>query len=519
MRSGEPTKDVDNDLSVKILNADRILGAYATSSTWRENRVSFISHHGTRIILICAAYIVFAALISTERLNWDEKGQISQPYEMLGGDYTVGYLKEGDYGNALSTAIKAYFLYWQYRPMFAPIIADDHKVLFSREEKKFGYKKPERVKSGDRDAFRKYSERLVVPEPDRFYSHGAGKPLLPQILSMPQLGVIASISSGEELLRLQYTHKHHPLFILTRFIQLVAGLVTILLVYHILKMEFNEDVATLASAVLAFFPVAIEYFPDIHNDSIMLPFIVGSSYLMIKGKWMKAGIVYGLALASKNTAIFVIPALVLFFIWKGYELYRESGFKSAASYLGKRSRELIMMFGIAVLFLLPFANPVSYFSEILTPLTHREYDPRGEDVSKFTVTGRLGISTGEDEVSGISKAINGMAGILEIRGFNSVFIYPAILGLFACAALARKDVSRFSLVMLLMMFPVGLVFQYAIMTYRSLIYMPFFAMLCAEVLTRRQLVLLTWITFFAAVIWTAHSFTGAWLDPFAPSHG
>lgn len=460
---------------------------------------------GMRIYVICALYILFTLIVSTEKLNGDEFGQISQPYEMLGGDYTVGYLKEGNYQKAAGTIFKSYFLYWQYRPLFSPIVDEKHQALFREEEEKFGYVKPESVKRGAPDSLLKYKKRQVVPEPDRFYMHGAGKPLLPQILSIPQLALIELTSGGRELLNLQFTRQHHPLFILTRLVQLISGLVSIILVYLLLKKGTDPDLASLGAAIFAFFPVSIEFFPDIHNDAIMLPFIIGASYFLINGKVVKGGVAYGLALASKNVAIFLLPAFVMFYAWRAFEVRRETNGQESKRYLLEKVRELVIFGFISLVILTPFANPKSYAEEILTPITNREYDPRGQKVGDFTLSGRLGVAEEYEEISPPKKVLSGIVGILNVRGFNSNFIYFAILGFFLCFAAAKKDRTKLSLMMLLMTLPAGLVFQYAIMTYRSLIFLPFFAVLCTDLLERRHLVILSWMLFASALIWTLNS--------------
>src|SRR5262249_9105416 len=159
----------------------------------------------------------------------------------------------------------------KYRPLFSPIIDEKDKHLFQREETRFGYTKPVSVqRATDPDRIAKYAQRLVVPEPDRFYRNGTGKPLLPAILTIAPLGVTQLISSGDRnLLVIQHTFNYHPMFILARLAQILSGLFTILVVYWILAREYDQTKAVLGAAVMAFFPVSIRCFPNLHHDAIL----------------------------------------------------------------------------------------------------------------------------------------------------------------------------------------------------------------------------------------------------------
>lgn len=200
---------------------------------------------------------MLSCVFGSVNLDVDEFGFIREPYEMVGGDYTKGYLAKREVSNAAATALKSYYFYWKYRPLFSPIIDEKDKRLFQREETRFGYKKPVSVqRATDPDRIAKYAQRLVVPEPDRFYGNGTAKPLLPAILSIPQLGLTQLISSDHRnLLVIQHTDNYHPMFILVRLAQILSGLFTVLVVYWILAREFDQTKAVLSAAVMAFFPL------------------------------------------------------------------------------------------------------------------------------------------------------------------------------------------------------------------------------------------------------------------------
>ena len=259
-----------------------------------------------QLVLLCAGYLILSGVYGSVNLDVDEFGFIREPYEMVGGDYTKGYLTKHEVGNAAVTALKSYYFYWKYRPLFSPIIDEKDKHLFQREETRFGYKRPVSVqRATDPERVAKYAQRLVVPEPDRFYRNGTGKPLLPAILTIPQLGLTQLVSSGDRnLLAIQFAYNYHPMFILVRLAQILSGLFTILLVYWILAREYDQTKAVLGAAVMAFFPVSIKYFPNLHHDAILAPFALLAAYWFTKQQYVRAGIFFGLALASKNAATF-----------------------------------------------------------------------------------------------------------------------------------------------------------------------------------------------------------------------
>jgi hypothetical protein len=77
-----------------------------------------------------------------------------------------GYLAKHEVGNAAGTALKSYYFYWKYRPLFSPIIDEKDK---------------------------------------------------PAILTIPLLGLTQLMSSGDRnLLVIQHTYDYHPMFILVR---------------------------------------------------------------------------------------------------------------------------------------------------------------------------------------------------------------------------------------------------------------------------------------------------------------
>jgi len=427
------------------------------------------------LLILAFVYLVASLAAGSMRLDMDEFTFVREPYELLGGDYTVGYLRSGEYGAALAAALKAYYLYWKYRPLFSPIVAEEDKALFSAEEKRFGYVKPEQPgapgKAGDETAYRK---RLIVPEPDRFYAHGAGKPLLPALVNIPGLALVAAATrNGPDLLSLQYRYRYHPVFILVRLGAILAGLATLALVYLAAAQAWGPRRAVLAGALFVAYPPVLLFFPNIHHDAYMVPFLVLAAWAAVRERYVLAGAGFGLALAAKNTAIFLLPALAAFLLWRAWrERRRQPG--AGLPDLLRPARAFLTVAALGAAVLVPFANPVSYAKEVLTPVSGREYDPRGEDVSSFTLAGA---QAGQGERR---------ASVRLLHNFMpwSVFLAFVLLGILTCGPRLRDPLVALSFFFLLMMFPHSLVFGQGL-GYRSLMFAPFFCLAAVRLSSAR----------------------------------
>jgi hypothetical protein len=439
-----------------------------------------------RLYIVCIIYLALSAIFASSNLDIDEFGFIRDPYELLGGDYTVGYVQQHNYAAALNTLLKSYYFYWKYRPLYSPIVSAQDKSLFAAEELRFGYVKPSSVSKDDPNSLAKYRQRLVVPEPDRFYSHGAGKPLLPAILSIPQLVLVKLCAPGaKNLLFYQSNNNYHPIFILTRLAQILSGLITIVLVYRILEKEHDHDKALFGAVLVALFPISIRYFPNLHHDSILTPLSLASAYFFYRRKYNWSGLFFGLALASKNSAVLLIPGFLALIV--GEVLQARRNRPGATRPIGRDLVGFAKVMALGVLVLTPFANPISYAQEILTPLTHRQWDPRGQDVAQFTLSTQTPESPTNGAVSSPRHSIR-LAEMLLRMETNDFFFFA--IGCLLFWGSDRDRLSKLSFVILLCALPYGLVFGYGL-NYRSLQFVPFFALVCAVIAPRRYLLALT----------------------------
>jgi hypothetical protein len=461
-------------------------------ATKNANGAAYRHRRRTWILALSAIYLLFAAIFATIPLDIDEFTFLREPYELLGGDYTLGYLKQHDDSDALRTIAKSYYFFWKYRPLNAPVIAPDDRSMFSREEQRFGYVRPDAVRLDDPGAIQKYRARQVVPEPDRFYSHGAGKPLLPAILSIPQLALAKCLGiTADRILSAQYGGQPDWIFVVFRLAQMIGGLASVLLVFRLLENTLDLQKACLGTLIYVTFPVTTKYFPNLHHDSTLVPFFLLAVYYYLGGRFVAGGVAYGLALASKNLAILLVPVLLLDAAIQGLGLLRQEGSAAALAFVRPRIASLLIMGTVAFAVFVPFANPVSYVEEILTPVISRPIDPRGENVSQWTVKGMVG------NESALSPQVTFAQKFLYFSDIGFMYL---VLSVFLVAQRKLSGLGRASILVLVLYLPLGSVFGLQL-TYRTLLLVPFFCMVAAEVLPPRQLRFLVAGSVFLALIY------------------
>jgi hypothetical protein len=439
-----------------------------------------------KITLICATYLLLSAIFGSMNLDVDELGFMREPYEMIGGDYTRRYLAQHDLGNAASTVARSYYFYWKYRPLNAPLIDAKDRGLFRVEEARFGYTKPISLPGWDPNRMTRYAKRLVVPEPERFYRLGAGKPLFPAVVSVPQLALLELVTSERRILVLQQTYNYHPLFILARLVQILSGLLTVLLVYRILAEELDEERALAGASVMALFPVSIMYFPNLHYDSILVPFALLAAYAFRKRQYVRSGVFFGLSLAAKNTAIFLLPVFLAYVVWQTFAATPGKATSSRRKSMLKGLRGLAITSVVSIPVLLPFANLVSYSREILTPVIEREYDPRGEKVYQYSLAEQLSATDRTAPQYEHRSIIRPEVRLMKLIGFADIgFLFFALAALMLFSR-QNGAMSRLCILLLLLTIPYGLLFGRQL-GYRMLMFVPFFAILAVDVARPRPL--------------------------------
>lgn len=420
---------------------------------------------------ILVFFTVLAAVCGSVMLDIDEFRVIKEPYEMLGGDYALGYLRAGEVGRAVDVAARSYRFYWTWRPLGSAVIPERDLPLFAEEERRFGYVRPEAVPRADEAMMRR---RLVVPEPGRFYRNGAGAPLLTSVLRIPALALTRVLTlRGDDLLALQYRVSHHPLFLVPRLQGLLAGLLCIVLVHRALRRETDATGAWFGAAVMGAFPTAVLFFPNLHYDALLAPFVFAAGALFARGRHVAAGVCFGLALACKNTAVFLLPAIALFVAMEAVRVARSEGAAAARAALARRGRGVLAFVALGLVCLLPFAHPGHTALEILTPVVQRPMDPRGEDLTKFSLKQGRTVET----VSGVSVRVQRRE-FTQVKGAAGygLSLLVVALGLPLLWYRVRGPLGLFAIAMLLVSFPYRVVFGDGL-GYRALMFVPFFAVL------------------------------------------
>jgi 4-amino-4-deoxy-L-arabinose transferase-like glycosyltransferase len=135
------------------------------------------------------------------------------------------------------------------------------------------------------------------------------------------------VATGEDVWLAQRVVDKPPLFIyaiaipfgtvgaseeLARLPNVLASLCAIALLYGIAHSLYREHgVAWLAAGVFALSPYTLLFAPTAFTDPFMLGWVLLAWWLTLKRRVFYAGIAYGLALATKQDAILLLPLLVI----------------------------------------------------------------------------------------------------------------------------------------------------------------------------------------------------------------
>ena len=88
----------------------------------------------------------------------------------------------------------------------------------------------------------------------------------------------------------------------------IAGAAALLLIYGIgLELYHSRRVALMAAAVLALSPISILFAPTAFTDPLMTTLLLAAVWWGLRGKPFLCGLGYGLALATKQDALFFAP--------------------------------------------------------------------------------------------------------------------------------------------------------------------------------------------------------------------
>jgi len=103
-----------------------------------------------------------------------------------------------------------------------------------------------------------------------------------------------------------------PLLVAGILVSVAAFGVVLYLLHRLTTLELGADGARVAVLALAFSPVAF-FFSAAYAESLTLALTIGAIYAARRGRWAWAGVLGGLAAASRNTGGLVLLPLVLLY--------------------------------------------------------------------------------------------------------------------------------------------------------------------------------------------------------------
>ena len=244
-------------------------------------------------------YFALSLPYGVTKLSGDEVHFATIPYLILGGDYTLTALRDGQYGRALEIAGKSYALAWRYyvRPIDAGETAASDLTRYDTTHRAT----PER-------------RHPFVFTPDYFVTHRkTGKPLFSFLLNVPALAATRLLP--QSLIHYQREYIYHPAFLVPRAICWLAGLGCLLMLHRIVRERWGVAAAGRAAICFALLPVTVLWSADLHQDVPMTLLLLVFAYYLWRGQTLRAAVAWGLAFGTKNQAIFALAPLVAEAIW------------------------------------------------------------------------------------------------------------------------------------------------------------------------------------------------------------
>jgi Mannosyltransferase (PIG-V) len=95
-------------------------------------------------------------------------------------------------------------------------------------------------------------------------------------------------------------------------VSLVSLVVALCVLYRLVEIDYGPRVARITVWVISLFPMAL-FFSAIYTESLFLALTVGAIYAARRERWAIAGLLGGLAAATRNTGLLLlVPLLVLY---------------------------------------------------------------------------------------------------------------------------------------------------------------------------------------------------------------
>jgi len=135
------------------------------------------------------------------------------------------------------------------------------------------------------------------------------------------------IASGEDIFLKNVIVDKPPVFLYTlafffkvfgptetaaRLPNMIASLASVVILYQIALELFDRRVAVVSAVFLAFSPFDIQFAATAFTDPLMVSLALASCLLILRGRYLGAGVAMGLAVMTKPLAFFFFPLLLFF---------------------------------------------------------------------------------------------------------------------------------------------------------------------------------------------------------------
>ncbi len=135
---------------------------------------------------------------------------------------------------------------------------------------------------------------------------------------------------------------------------MLASVLTVFATVGYTRRIYGERTALLAGAVLALSPFAILFGPTAFTDPWLTLFVIGAAWAAIADRPLWAGILLGLAFASKQQGVFGVPLVVALLVTRGGRNTHES----------TRPAEILKSIALALLGFSPVFGTVIYWDSL-----------------------------------------------------------------------------------------------------------------------------------------------------------
>jgi hypothetical protein len=97
-------------------------------------------------------------------------------------------------------------------------------------------------------------------------------------------------------------------------ISVVTFAIALVLLYRLVELELDADVARVSVLLIAFCPMAY-FFSAIYSESLFLALSLGCIWRARMGRWASAGVLGALAAAERNSGVMLLVPVVLLFLY------------------------------------------------------------------------------------------------------------------------------------------------------------------------------------------------------------